>query len=255
MISAVVLVKNQQTQLRECLESLKWCEEIVVVDDGSTDKSVEVAKEFGAKVYNHSLGGDFSQQRNYALEKVKNDWVFFIDADEKVSKELAEEIYQQTSQFLTAVNGFYIPRKDYLWGRKLRFGEVGTIKLLRLARKDKGSWLGQVHEQWKVIGNIGTFQNSLEHYPHQSVREFLSEINFYSNLRAKELYSQKQSSGWFEVLTYPVGKFLYTYFLKFGFIDGVPGLMLCLMMSFHSFLVRSKLWQLGQRKNHYDFGQ
>lgn len=254
MISAVVLVKNQQEQLIDCLGSLKWCDEIIVVDDDSSDRSAEVAKNMGAKVYTRSLQGNFSQQRNYALEKVKNDWVLFIDADERVSPELAEEIYQQTSQFLTPVNGFFIPRVDYLWGRRLRFGETKSRKFLRLARKDKGEWIGQVHEQWKVIGNTATFKNPLDHYPHQTIREFLSEINFYSSLRAQELYSHKKSVSKFKILLYPVGKFVHNYFLKLGFLDGVPGLLVCSMMSFHSFLVRGKLWQLNQRKKSYDFG-
>ncbi|MEK7605469.1 MAG: glycosyltransferase family 2 protein [Patescibacteria group bacterium] len=254
MISAVVLVKNQEGQLKDCLDSLKWCDEIVVIDDDSTDYSVEVAKNMGAKVYTRSLRGNFSQQRNYALEKVKNDWVLFVDADERVSPELSEEIYQQTSQFLTSVNGFLIPRVDYLWGRRLRFGETKSSKFLRLARKDKGEWVGQVHEQWKVIGNTATFKNSLSHYPHQTIREFLSEINFYSTLRAQELHSQKKSVTKLEILLYPLGKLFYNYFLRLGFLDGVPGLLVCFMMSFHSFLVRGKLWQLNQRKKDYDFG-
>ena len=185
---------------------------------------------------------------------IKNDWVFFVDADEIVSKELADEIYRQISQFLTPVHGYFIPRRDYLWGKSFRFGEVGTIKLLRLGRKDKGQWIGQVHEKWKIIGSVGTFKNPLEHYPHQSIREFLSEINYYSTLRARELHKRNKAVSRLEIFFYPLGKFILNYFFKLGFLDGVPGIMVCLMMSFHSFLVRGKLWQLRERKRQYNFG-
>lgn len=254
MISAVVLVKNQADQLEECLKSLTWCDEIIVIDDESDDNSEEIAKKYGAKIFKHALSGDFSAQRNYALQKTKNEWVLFVDADEVVPKELAEEIYQQTSQFLTSVNGFFIKRKDFLWGRKLRFGDAGNTRILRMGRREKGKWEGRVHEVWKIIGETATFHHSLIHYPHPTVREFLAEVNSYSTLRAEELAEQQVKVSWIQIIGYPTGKFLFNYLIKLGFLDGTPGMISSLMMSFHSFLVRGKLWQLRKKRKKYDFG-
>lgn len=254
MISAVVLVKNQSLELEKCLSSLTWCDEIIVVDDNSVDNSVEVAKKHEARVYIRDLSGDFSSQRAFGLSKAKNEWVFFIDADEVVSPELANEIYQQISQFLSPVNGYYVIRKDVLWGKVMNFGDAGRTKLLRLARKNKATWSGNVHEKWIVVGETQTFKNSLMHYPHTTVREFLSEINNYSTIRAKELHKNNIKSGFFRCFFYPTGKFLHLYFYKLGFLDGVQGIISAIMMSFYTFLVAGKLWMLSQEKKAYDFG-
>jgi len=254
MISGIVLVKNQEEQLKKCLASISFCEEIIVIDDYSVDASVKVAEKAGARVYKRKLDGDFASQRNFGLEKAKNEWVFFVDADEVVSEQLATELYQLTSQFLTSISGYYIKRVDFLWGRRLTHGDSGSTKLLRLAKKSQGKWEGKVHETWTVLGEKGILSYPLYHYPHQSIREFLKEINFYTTLRAKELYSQKKKVNAFSIAAYPLGKFILLYLIKLGFLDGIPGMISALMMSFHSFLVRGKLWQLQQKKQTYDFG-
>lgn len=254
MISGIVVVKDQAEQLGKCLASLSFCDEILVIDDYSSDNSVEVAEKAGAKVYKHRLQRDFAAQRNFGLEKAKNDWVLFIDADEVVSEELATELYQLTSQFLTEVNGYYLKRDDYMWGRKLRFGDAGRTNLLRLAKKSKGKWTGRVHETWDIVGETATLAHPLYHYPHATVKEFLKEINFYSSLRAEELSEKKATVSKLSIIGYPLGKFLQNYVVKLGFLDGTAGIISALMMSFHSFLVRGKLWQLRQRKQPYEFG-
>lgn len=253
MISAVVLVKDQSEQLKKCLRSLSWCDEVVVIDDYSTDDSLDVAKKMGARVFQRDLNNNFSEQRNFGMGKAKNQWVFFVDADEIVSSALAKEIHQHISQFLSTANGFFVKRTDYLWGRRLGHGEVGDKKLLRIGKKGKGEWVGSVHEEWRIFGETGTFVNELSHYPHQSIREFLSEINRYSTIRAKELHEKNIKYPAISTLLYPSGKFLLNYVVKRGFQDGVPGMIVALMMSFHSFLVRGKLWQEWNTKKRYTF--
>lgn len=254
MISAVVLVRNQQHQLEDCLKSLGFCEEIIVVDDYSQDSSVKTAEKFGAKVYKHRLNGNFAAQRNWAMAKAKNDWILFVDADEVVSDELATELYQMTAQFLTGLSGFYLRRKDYLYKRELRFGDSGKVNILRLGRRSRGQWRGKVHEVWELRGDIGRLKKPILHYPHPTVAEFLSEVNFYTTLRAQELHDQKKSASFFSILVYPTTKFVVNYLIKLGFLDGTLGMISALMMSLHSFLVRSKLWQLSHKKVIYEFG-
>jgi len=249
MISVIVLTKNEERNIVDCLESLSWCDEIIIVDDNSEDRTLEVAKKIGAKVFTRNLDNDFSKQRNFGLEKANGDWVLFVDADERVSEALALEIKNLirstgSGQISNKYNGFYIKRRDFMWGKELRYGETGSIWLMRLARKDSGRWIGKVHEEWKIEGKVGRLKNEIIHYPHQSISEFLKEINFYTDLRAKELFEKGLRSNFISILIYPFAKFLSNYFLKLGFLDSIQGLVFASMMSFHSFLVRGKLWYL-----------
>jgi len=248
MISAVVLTKNEEKNIAGCLQSISWCDEIVVIDDNSQDKTVEIAKMHNAKVFSHSLSGDFSKQRNLGLEKTTGEWVLFVDADERVSPALWYEIMQHTNNPINSYSGYFIKRTDVMWGRELKHGESGNIKLLRLAKRNSGQWRGHVHEIWKIKGKTSTLNSPLMHYPHQTIGEFLMEINFYTDLRTKELHAKKVRVFWWSIILYPKAKFIFNYIIKMGFLDGLPGLVVALMMSFHSFLVRAKLWQLCQKK-------
>lgn len=245
MITAVVLTKNEEKHILDCLKSLSFCDEVLVIDDDSTDSTKKLAKEAGAVVIEHPLQENFSAQRNFALEKAKNDWVLFIDADEVVSKKLAEEIVSQTESETHA--GYFIYREDTLFKKVLKHGELGNKKFVRLGKKGTGKWVGKVHETWNMESSIGTLKNPIMHTPHETLFEFISEINFYTTLRAKELHEQKVTSHWYSILLYTKGKFFQTYFLKLGFLDGVPGLIMSLMMTLHSFLVRSKLYLLQKK--------
>ena len=147
MISVVVLTKNEEKNIGDCLDSISWCDETIVIDDHSTDKTVEIAKKKGARIFMRSLMQDFADQRNYGLEKAKGDWILFIDADERASSALWYEIMQHTSESIDDYAGFYIKRLDTMWGKALRHGETGNVALLRLAKKGAGKWEGTVHER------------------------------------------------------------------------------------------------------------
>lgn len=251
MITSIVLTKNEERNIVDSLKSLKWSDEIIVIDDYSRDKTVQIAKKMGAKVIPHRLNLDFSRQRNFGLSKARGEWVLFIDADERVTKNLKTEISHLTtdSDRTKQLNGYFIRRIDFMWGKELKHGETGNIKLLRLAKRDSGKWEGKVHEEWKIDGKVGQLKNSLYHYPHQSIAKFLQEINFYTDLRAKELYDQKVHASWITIIAYPLGKFLLNYLVKKGFLDKTQGLCIAIIMSFHSFLVRSKLWSMNKIMN------
>lgn len=254
MLSVIILTKNEEKNILDCLESIYWADEIIIVDDFSEDRTLDVAKTYDLsekiKFFQNKLDNNFSQQRNFALSKATHDWVLFLDADERVPKELREEINisliedKKNKKF----NGFFIKRLDVMWGKALRHGESGSVRLLRLARKGFAHWNGKVHEEWIVEGNISTFDAYFLHYPHQTISEFLKEINFYTTLRAQELFEKKEKPSVLNILLYPKLKFLKNYILKLGFLDGIEGFIFSLFMSFHSFLVRGKLWLLWQKK-------
>jgi len=247
MISAVILTKDEEKNIEDCIKCLSFCDEVVVIDDNSSDKTVEIAKRLGAKVFVHPLENDFSQQRNFGLQKASGEWVLFIDADERVSKDLQKEILEIIKDDAHR-SGYYIKRYDDMWGKFVKYGETGNIYFLRLARKNSGKWIGKVHETWVSIGKTAELKNPLYHYPHVTVEEFLKEINFYSTIRAEELFENKVKTNWIQIILYPNAKFLVNYVLKRGFLDGIPGLVFALLMSFHSFLVRGKLWLLWENR-------
>lgn len=245
MLSTVVLTKNEEHNIKECLKSVAWCDEMIVIDDYSEDKTVDVAKSLGARVFKRKLNGDFATQRNFGLEKAAGEWVLFIDADERMTPKLKDEINSKVQ--IQKHCGFYIKRTDVLWGKTLTHGETNT-KLLRLARKGSGKWRRKVHEVWEVAGVIREFKNPILHYPHQTINEFLGDTNNYSTLHAQENMKEGKRSSIFKILFYPKLKFLQNWILKGGFLDSGPGFIVALMMSFHSFLAWSKLWLLQRDK-------
>jgi len=253
-ITAIILVKNEERHIVDCIKRLNFCDEILIIDDRSTDKTVESIARLNNKkvrIIPYSLRDDFSKARNFGLSQANGKWVLFIDADEIVSDALAFETssvtHQLGSQPLARCNGFYIKRKDFMWGKTLNFGEAGNIKLLRLAKRSAGEWNGKVHEKWTVGGDIGVLKNYLIHYPHQTITEFLKEINYYTDIRAQELHSKNVKAKWWSIVFYPSAKFISNYILKRGFLDGMQGLIFAIIMSFHSFLVRGKLFLKNDR--------
>ncbi len=254
MISAVILTKNEEKNILDCLESVSWVDEIIIIDDYSTDLTESVVKQFvknrKIRFFKRRLENDFSAQRNFGLEKTRYDWALFVDADERVTASLREEInsilINGTNNLKTS--GFYVPRLDVVWGKILKHGETGNIKLIRFARKNSGKWKGKVHEVWEVKGQISELENHLLHYPHQTVSEFLREINFYTTIRARELFDSGIKVGAKEIILYPKLKFIVNYLFKLGFLDGIEGLVYAILMSFHSFLVRAKLWILWEKE-------
>ena len=268
LISAVVLTKDEEKNIEKCLESLDWCDEIVVIDDYSNDKTVSLAEGKGARVFLRRLEDNFARQRNYGLKRAKGEWTLFIDADERVTAGLKEEIQSSIRVFSTddrlskkhkigksvgGYQGFVMRRKDKFLGKWLRFGETSSIRLLRLARKNSGQWAGPVHETWEVKGKLGRLGNPILHERQLTISQFLKRINLYSSIRAKELFQDKKKTNAFLIIAYPLGKFLQNYFFRLGFLDGMPGLIMALIMSLHSFLVRGKLYLLWKNKGGMDY--
>lgn len=188
---------------------------------------------------------DFSKIRNRELEKAKTDWVLFLDSDEKLSKDLEVEVEKaiKSDEF----DAYMIPRLDTFMGKRLSHGEPGSTKLLRLAKKSYGKWERPVHEVWRGAGRVRELKNPILHTPHESIGTFLKKINTYSEIEAKYRRSKGQKSSLLHIIFFPPLKFVYNYIFKLGFLDGVPGTIMAIMMSFHSYLTWTKLYLLQQQ--------
>ena len=245
--SAVVLTKNSAATLPRCLSSLKFCDEIVVVDDYSTDTTIKVARTHGARIFRRHLSGDFAAQRNFGLAKAKGEWVLFLDSDEELTDHLPTQ--SGRSPVTGHYDGYYIKRRDFWLGREIKHGET-NIKLLRLAKKGLDQWVRRVHEYWDVRGQVGSLDAEIKHYPHPSLRDFIAEINSYSQIHADEIKKEGKSPSLSAAVFFPILKFLQNFIIKGGFADGVHGFVIAGIMSFHSFLAWSQLW-LNSRGKKY----
>jgi len=222
-ISAVVLAKKQSPSLDRCLQSVNFCDEKLVLKGDIMD---------------------FAKQRNLGLGMARYDWVFFVDSDEEVSEGLKSEILKLNFD----KDAYYIKRRDFFWGKEMKYGETMKVRnkgLIRLVKKSSGRWYGTVHEEFRIQSlkyKVGRLNSYLNHYPHQTLKEFIEDVNYYSSLRAEQLYQTGKKFYLHELLLLPFLKFILNYFVYFGMLDGVAGFVYAFLMSFHSFLVRAKLY-------------
>lgn len=191
---------------------------------------------------------DFAAARNAALAKAKTEWVLFLDSDEKLTPALENEISSIVHRPSSIYNAYSLKRLDTFLGRELHHGETGHSRFIRLARHDFGQWVRPVHEVWTGQGKVGQLMNPILHTPHPTISSFLAKINHYSTIEAQYRYGQRIRSSLFKIAFYPLAKFILNYLLRLGFLDGAPGLIMALMMSFHSYLTWTKLYILWHKK-------
>lgn len=241
-VSAYVITFNEEDNIRDCLESITWADEIVVVDSFSTDKTVQICRAYTDRVFQREWPG-FLDQKNFALEHTTNTWVLNIDADERVSPALRDEIIEELKRD-DAVDGYYIPRHTYYLGRWINHGGWYPNYQLRLFRRDKGRWAGeQLHEKVAVKGKTKTLRNDLLHFAYRSLSDQLKTIDQFSRASA-EIMGEKGIRGTpFHLLVRPPIKFLETYIYKQGFRDGIPGLINAIAFSFYVFMKYAKVWE------------
>jgi glycosyltransferase involved in cell wall biosynthesis len=246
-ISAIIIANNEEKNIRECLESVNWCDEIILVDSESTDRTVEIAKEFTDKIFIKKWEG-FAVQKRFSLEKASNEWVISVDADERVSPQLKneiEKILDSNAQF----DGFKIPRENYFLNKKIKYCGWGNDFQLRLFKKSKAKVTDRkVHEGFIVDGNVGKLDNALIHYTHQKISETINKINHYSTLEAEEKFGKKKVKP-LQILTHPIAAFLNHFISRKGYKDGVHGLMISLIHAMTNMLTYMKLWEMQNKKS------
>jgi glycosyltransferase involved in cell wall biosynthesis len=244
-VSACVIARNEAEELADCLSALTWADEIVVVDDESTDQTVEIAERFTKRVLVRPKRDDFAAQRNFALDAAVGDWVLFIDADERVSGALRDEILAAVRT--PGVDGYFVRRQDINFGHVFRHGQSMRTPLLRLARRHAGRFHGRVHETWRVRGPTRVLHAPLLHHSHADISAFLRKVDYQSSLAATRLAEEGRGRHAWELVVHPVGNFLRNYVVHQGFRDGMPGLIYALLMALHPFLARAKRWERQRR--------
>jgi len=238
-ISATIITLNEQKNIVRAIESLRCCDEIVVVDCGSNDRTREAAEKLGARVLESQWRG-FAGQKNYAASEAAHDWILSIDADEAVSEALEAEIWQikkSGPQF----DGYTMPRLARYLGRWILHSGWYPDRKVRLYDRRKARWIGDfVHESVRVEGKIGHLKGNLLHYTCDTLSEHLRTMDRYTTLAAEEMVALGRKVRWQDLVLDPPWTFLRTYILKAGFLDGWEGLTIAYMSAFYNFLKYSK---------------
>ncbi|MBI5562256.1 MAG: glycosyltransferase family 2 protein [Deltaproteobacteria bacterium] len=243
-LSVTVICLNEEANIGACLESVKWADEIVVSDSGSTDKTLEICAHYGAKVSSDAWLG-FGAQKNLCAARAGNEWILNIDADERVTPGLRREIEEAMEDAGKA--GYYVPRKNYFGERWIRRCGWWPDYNLRLYRKTSGAWVERaVHESVEVEGATGRLKNPLEHRTYRDVADYLQRMQRYSTLAAAQMRGEGKKAGVSDMLLRPPFTFFKMYVLKLGFLDGVHGIMLSALYASYTLAKYAKLWEMDK---------
>jgi glycosyltransferase involved in cell wall biosynthesis len=239
-VSAIVITLNEAAHIQACLESVAWADERIVVDSGSTDDTVAIAERCGARVISHEWLG-YSAQKNFAASQAAHDWIVSVDADERVTPELAREMQEAAAQPGDHA-GFRVPRVTFHLGRWIRCTDWYPDYQLRLYDRRRARWNGRkVHESVAADGPVGQLNHELQHYAYRDIGHHLDTINRYTTLAALQMHEQGRRTGYGELLLHPPAAFLRNYILRRGIAAGATGLIISTMNAYYVFLKFAKL--------------
>jgi glycosyltransferase involved in cell wall biosynthesis len=238
-ISATIIAVNEELNIARAIESLRCCDEVVVVDSGSTDRTIEIARNLGARVIESPWHG-YAKQKNVAAVNAENDWILSLDADEALSEALEAEIWQLKKNG-PEFDSYTMPRMAQYLGRWILHSGWYPDRKIRLYNRSKAIWVGEfVHESVQVEGTVGHLDSNLLHYTCDSLSEHLRTLDQYTTLAAQEIVANRRRVTWPELLFDPAWTFLRTYILQRGFMDGFEGLVIAQMAAIYSFLKYAK---------------
>jgi len=242
-LSVVIITLNEERNLGRCLKSVAWAAETIVVDSGSTDRTLEIAKEHGAKVHVIEWAG-FGPAKGAGVAQASHDWVLSVDADEEVSNELADEI-RRTISNPDASDGYDMPRKTRFLGRWIKHCGWYPDRVLRLFKKSKGGFNdARIHEAVEVNGSVGHLSGELLHHCYPSLEHYLAKSNRYTTIGAREAYRSGKRAGVFDLVIRPPVSFISHYFVRQGFLDGLEGLLVSALSAVAVLVKYAKLRQI-----------
>jgi glycosyltransferase involved in cell wall biosynthesis len=246
-ISIYMITYNNERTVERALESITWADEIVVVDSFSNDKTVEICRRFTDNVFQRKWSGHRDQYQ-HAADLTTHPWVLFVDADEEVPAELAEEIRKGVNGNGNHVDGFIVYRRTYYLGKWIRYGGWYPDYEIRLYRRDKGRWEGGLHAKVVVDGKVGSLKNQYLHYNYRDISDQIQTIDKYSRIAAEDMLEKGERFSLFKLLFHPPFRFIKEYLFKWGCRDGLPGLIIITSSMFYVFIKYAKLWELTRVK-------
>ena len=244
-ISVVMITKNEEHNIRDCLKSVDWADEIVVVDAESLDRTEEIAREFTGHVFVRPWPG-FGAQKNFGIDQAGSDWILILDADERVSPKLREEIQKLLHSWSTADPvAFEVPRRNIFYGKWVRGGGAYPDYQIRLFRKGKAKYNDvEVHENLLVSGEVGALQGHFDHFTERRLVDHFRKFNLYTTFAAREKRKSIHRVHWHHFVFNPLIVFLKTYFFRKGFRDGIRGFIFAVFASMYTFVKYAKLWEI-----------
>ena len=244
-ISVVIVTKNEEANIEDALRSAAGAQEIVVVDSFSADRTVEICRRYTDRIFQHAWPG-YARQKQLAVDYAQGPWVLILDADERITPELRDEIAGAMQD--TDYDGFSLPRRNYFLGRWIKHSGWWPDRTLRLFRKDRGGLEDrEVHEKVIVRGRVGQLHAPLEHYTYRTISDYVRKMEVYSSLAAKEIRKRGQP-GIFSLVAKPFFTFFKMYVLRLGFLDGVHGLVLAVLYGYYTFLKYARAWEQHEKK-------
>jgi len=247
-ISAIVITFNEEDNIAAALESLRWADEIIVVDSESADRTVEIARRFTDRVCIRPWPG-YSAQKNFAAQEARFDWVFSLDADERVSEELARELERLKQGEEPEAAGFEMPRLTFYLGRWIKHSGWYPDFKLRLYDRKRGRWQGDfVHESIKIDGQVQRLKGDLLHYTVKNSSEHHLRLDRYTSLAAEQMRAEGKRASALSIAFAPLSAFIRSYIFKLGFLDGIQGFAIARFAAHYAFLKNLKLWEAENKK-------
>lgn len=245
-VSAIILTKNAEELIADCIDSVSFCDEVIIIDDNSTDRTADIAKLLGASVYQHEFKS-FSDRRNYGLRKAKYKWILYVDSDERVSKELEASIKKQVlSERDTAYSAYRLQRKNFYLG-KHEWPYVERLERL-FNKNDLTGWKGELHETAEVKGDIGELEGFLLHYTHRSLTSMVEKTIVWSEIEAELRFrAHHPKMTWWRFFRVLFTGFYGSYVKQQGYKAGTAGLIESIYQGFSLFITYARLWELQNK--------
>lgn len=242
-ISVVISAFNEEANIARALASVSWVKERIVIDNESSDKTAEIARKYKATVYSRMNNPMLNVNKNFGFEKANSSWILNLDADEEVPDALAKEIMSLPSSDL--IVGYWIPRKNIIFGKWIEHGLWWPDKQLRLFRKGHGEFpCKHVHEYLQIEGKTEELHEPYTHYNYTSVSQYIRKMDtIYSSSNVENLMASGYRFSWYDAIRFPVSDFVKIYFAQGGYKDGLHGLVLSMLQAFYSFIVFAKYWE------------
>ena len=245
-LSVTIITLNEEASLPACLDSVRWADEVIVVDSGSADRTCEIARAAGAHVLPHAWEGHV-RQKQFALEQATGDWILCLDADERVSPELKAEIETALRTPAEGTDGFSMPRHTFYLGRWIDHGGWYPDRKVRLVRRGRARWTGiDPHDRLAPDGRVGELAGEIHHYTYRDLAHQLRTIQNFSDIAVREWRTEGRGFSLARLLFHPPAKFLSCYVWKLGFLDGLPGFLIAVNSAYYVFLKHAKLWEAAR---------